>query len=82
MKVSDIRINSLVKSVLTKHWVDVHKIKLDYFGGTIRLSGEICPIGTGARRRLDPYTVELIESEIRRVPGVKRVYLNFTNWHR
>lgn len=78
MQVSNIRVNAMVRSVLTRHWIDLQKVKLESYRGTVRLSGEIHQLGSRAAR-VDPSVLSTIEGDLRRVPGVRRVHFSFTN---
>lgn len=73
MSFSDFRIKSMVKTVLVRHWVDIHRIRIECFRGNVHLKGELCQL---KRRESSENTLlEKIEREIRRLPGVRKVYL-------
>ena len=82
MDISDFQINSRVRSVLARNWVDLHKIAFGSFRGTVRFSGEICYLGGRSSDKADPHKVELLERELMGIEGVRRIYFDLSNWHR
>ena len=40
---SDFRVNSMVRSILSRHWIDLRALKFGSFRGTVRLVGELHP---------------------------------------
>ena len=82
MPASDFRINSMVRSVLARHWIDLQKIVIGSFRGTVRLTGELCHIGNDGVRVPEPRQLDNVEAEIRAIPEVERVYFDLSNWHR
>ncbi len=80
--VSDYQINARVRSVLARHWVDLHKIKFGSYKGTVRFHGELCHLGGTAFGVSDVSKVEAIESGIRSIAGVKRVHFELSHWRR
>jgi hypothetical protein len=80
MSVSDFKINTKVRAVLVKHWIDTQALKFGSFRGTVRLTGELFVLGDRISKNFDGAKLEAIESEVRRIPGVSRVYLDLGNW--
>ncbi len=76
MPASDFRINSLVRSVFARHWIDLRRVRFASFRGSVRISGELCVLGS----RPDAARVEILESEIRDLKGVKQVYFDLSDW--
>lgn len=77
MGIEDVRISELVRRVLTRYWVDLTELRFSCTGGTLRFHGTL-------RRQARPGSppppvtesiVDAITQEIRRLPGVKKVYL-------
>lgn len=79
---SDFQINSGVRSLLAKHWIDLKKVQLGAFHGTVRLTGELCRLGGECASDHDPRLVDNLDAEIRMIRGVERVYFELTNWRR
>ena len=74
MPVADFRINSLVKSILVKHWVDLQKIQFDTHRGNVYLRGELSQLKRRNTGEFDRSLFDAIESEIKRIRGVRKVY--------
>lgn len=74
MPVADFRINSLVKSILVKHWVDLQKIQYDTHRGNVYLRGELSQLKRRNTGEFELSLFEVIESEMRRIRGVRKVY--------
>jgi hypothetical protein len=75
----DLHVNCAVRRVLVRHWIDLGKISIRTMSGVSYLSGALCrlPKVTPA---LSGHQVAEILAEIERVPAVRRVQPNFTNW--
>jgi hypothetical protein len=82
MASSDHEINRGVRSVLSRHWVDLTKTAFASRRGIVRLMGEMRRVGTDAQKPLDPTNLEVIDNELRRVTGVTRVHFDLSNWHK
>jgi hypothetical protein len=80
MVVSDFRINSGVRSCLARHWVDLQQLSFGSFRGVVRISGRLCHLGEGSSAALRAADVEVLETEIRRFPGVANVFFELSNW--
>jgi hypothetical protein len=79
---SDFRTTSLVRSTLARHWIDLKKVTVGCFRGTVRLTGELTHLAgesEGHHHNLQP---SLLETEVRAVQGVERVYFDISNWDR
>jgi hypothetical protein len=73
MQISDYQINASVRSILARHCVDLQRLTFGSFRGTVRLNGEFCSLLSG--RPLDLGDIEAIQSDIKSLSGVKRVYI-------
>ncbi len=82
MSSSDQEINRGVRTVLTRHWVDLTKTAFASRRGIVRLMGEIRRMGPDALKPLDPTNLEVIDHELKRVNGVARVHFDLVNWHK
>ena len=82
MAVTDIRINSMVRAVIARNWIDLQRLRYGSFRGTVRISGTLCYLGARASQNFDPGKLEVLESEIRRIPGAKRIYFDLRNWRK
>jgi hypothetical protein len=75
------KINSMVRSVLSRHWVDMQKVSYASFRGAVRLQGELAYLG-GRCPGMEIGRFEQIEQEIRRLSGVNRVNVDLDNVQR
>ena len=82
MQVSDIKINSWVRGVLAKHWIDFQGLQFGSYQGTVRLSGELRYLGMRESFSTEALKLGLIENEIRGLSGVKRVHVDLANWRK
>lgn len=82
MPTSDFQINSGVRSILAKHWIDLKKVQVGAFHGTVRLTGELSRLGGECGSGHEERLIDTLELEIRALRGVARVYFDVTNWKR
>ena len=80
MATSDFKINCKVRSVFARHWLDLQRVRFASFRGTVRVQGELVVLG--GEGRLEPTKIEVLETEIRRIGGVKRIVFDLANWRR
>ena len=82
MAISDFKVNSLVRSVLARHWIDLQRVRYATFRGTVRIRGNLSRLGAGDRPQLTPADLEIFEHEIRRIRGANRVCFELRNWRK
>ena len=80
MSHSDQEVNRGVRSVLSRHWVDLTKTNFASRRGIVRLMGELQRLGPESSRPMEPQNLETLDSELRRVRGVDRVHFDLANW--
>ena len=68
--------------MLAKHWINLQRLKFGSFRGTVRFSGELCYLGAHSGNRSEAAQLEELEREVKRLEGVKRVYLDLKNWRK
>jgi hypothetical protein len=81
VSVQDLELNSGVRSVLSRHWIDLTKTSFFARKGHVHLGGEVAVIGAGESQGTAE-TLKATEAEIRRLRDVKTVSFEFTNWVR
>ena len=74
MAVADLQIKTRVRSILTRHWIDLTRVGIDCCRGSVRFRGEIS-LAEGHRCSSPVALLDTLESEIKQIPGVKSVYL-------
>ncbi len=85
-RVDDARINSIVRNVLVRRWVDLDRLRIGTSDGVVHIEGEIrqClslapAIGEG---RPSVQFVRKIDRELRRIAGVRDVVLSLDGFER
>lgn len=82
MSVQDLELNSGVRSVLSRHWIDLTKTSFFARKGHVHLGGEVALLGAGGEKEGTAEMLKATEAEIRRLRDVKTVSFEFTNWVR
>ena len=74
MSASDLQTKSRVRSILSRHWIDLGRIDFGCCKGTIRFRGELRLVEK--RRAAVPLAslIETLEMEIKSIQTVKNVY--------
>lgn len=86
-RVSDFRINSEVRRILIKNYLNLKKLRYSSIGGVVYLRGTIEIMRNARIRRLrwqgvtDEYMKDL-EKAIKKVTGVKRVRFELYRWEK
>jgi hypothetical protein len=70
----DLLINSRIRAILARHWVDAEKLQFRTTAGTVRFHGVLARQGAVATCDIDSTLVEVLINEIRRIEGVQKVY--------
>ena len=81
MGASDFKINSKVRAVLARYWVDLARVGFSSVGGTVRLTGVLCRLSSESD--LAPFTKQKmaqLEAELLSIREVKRIYFDLDNW--
>jgi len=68
------------RSVLSKNRVDLALLRVGVFENVIRLQGVLRRVA--GLPDMTHEALESLERELRRIPGVRRVEMHLTNWHR
>lgn len=74
MPTIDLQINSKIRAVLARHWVDAEKLQFRTAAGTVRFHGVLARQGSYAACDVETSLVEVLINEIRRISGVQKVY--------
>jgi len=70
----DLQINSKIRAILARHWIDSEKLHFRTTGGTVRFHGVLARQGSFTVCEVDTTLLEVLINEIRRTPGVQKVY--------
>ena len=79
---TDLAISAGIRRELSGRRIDLSKIKFPVKAGVVSLQGELCFVGL--EKSTDETAVELkfIESSLKKLPGVKELIFEFTNWNK
>jgi hypothetical protein len=80
--VQDLELNSGVRSVLNRHWIDLTKTSFFARRGHVHLGGEVAVLGGRGEKDGTAEALKATEAELRRLRDVKTVSFEFTNWVR
>jgi hypothetical protein len=75
----DLEINSAVRRVLVRHWIDLGRISIRTQNGRVTLHGILDKLPE-SDQPLAGTVVECLFDDIRRIHGVKRVLAEIQNW--
>ncbi len=87
-RVDDFQINSQVRRVLTRNWLDLKKIRYSSIGGIVYLRGTIDVIYGAPLTREESWDgvtakyVDKIEKDIMRIPDVVRTRFELDDWRK
>ena len=79
---SDFQINSKLRAILARHWIDSQQLRFGSFRGTVRFSGKLAYLGARDEIGAGGSKVEILERAAKALQGVRRVYFDLENWHR
>ena len=73
---------SKVRNQLSKRWIDTQRLRIHVARDTVRISGELVRLGMSSAGSGDSIRIDILETEIKRIAGIKRVYFELSNWVR
>ena len=79
MQRPDTEIRSEVRSLLVQHRVDAWRLQVRVTSGTVRINGELSFLGGSQPQGM---LVESIERDLAATQGVRRAFLELSNWKR
>jgi len=71
---NDLDINSKIRAILTRHWIDADRLRFRTTAGTVRFHGTLARQGSLMVCDVEATLIEVLINEIRHVPGVQKVY--------
>ena len=72
-KIGATQINAGVKSVLAKHWIEISALRITTTRGMVLIRGDLRMLPGHLPQVISGVKLELMQAEIRRIPGVERV---------
>ncbi|HTF86989.1 MAG TPA: hypothetical protein VK843_01175 [Planctomycetota bacterium] len=82
MSSEDLELNCGIRSVLTRHWIDLSKTNFFVRRGHVHMSGEVSLIGVQRPSEDTAVALRAVESDVRRLQAIKSLSFDFTNWVR
>jgi len=79
MPLSDIQINSQIRKVFVRHWIYLGQLAIRTAKGRVRIHGTIMKLPQ-VPGKITAVTLDTIEREIKRIPGVQKVVAEYDNW--
>jgi hypothetical protein len=73
---------SKVRSLLSKRWIDTQRLRIHVARDSVRISGELVRLGMSSAGSGDSIKIDILEREIKHIEGIRRVYLELSNWVR
>lgn len=83
MGAEDFKINSKVRAVLARHWIDLTRLSFASVNGIVRLSGTLRRMSSeSGEKHFSGQNIDKIETEILAIKEVKRAYFQLDNWRK
>jgi hypothetical protein len=79
----DFQINSRVRGIFSKHWLDISQLSVVTIKGNVYIGGHVRKLASvSADIKLDIDLMETIDFEIGRIKGIKRVTYRLEDWRK
>jgi hypothetical protein len=83
LAVSDFQINSRVRGIFSKHWLDTSQLSVVTIKGNVYLGGRLRKLpAVSSDIEINEELMEAIDFEIGRIRGVKRVTYRLEEWRK
>jgi len=82
MSASDLQLNCGIRSVLSRHWIDLTKTSFYARRGHVHMTGEVQVVGARKGGQETADVLRAFELELKRLQAVRSVSFEFTNWVR
>ena len=82
MAAQDLELNCDIRNALTRHSIDLTKTNFFARRGHVHLSGQASVVGAHRPPEATAGALKAFESELRRLPEVRSISFEFTNWAR
>jgi len=68
-----------VRRALVRRWIEVSVLDIHFYRGLLRLRGTLKFL-SGSSRAIDASFLSSLEHDLRKIPGVKQVDWDLSNW--
>ena len=83
MAAGDFQINSRVRGVFSKHWLDISQLSVVTIKGNVYIGGTVKKLAAVSRHiEINEELMETIDYEIRRIRDVKRIVYRLEDWRK
>jgi hypothetical protein len=82
MSVQDLDITCQVRGIVSKYWIDPHRLAFESRRGNVHVSGEVRVTGAEQCDEEIAAVLQSLENDIRRLSGVRELEFELTNWIR
>ena len=82
MSAQDLQLNCGIRSVLSRHWIDLTKTSFYARRGHVHMSGEVQVVGARKGAEETAHVLRAFELELKRLQAVRSVSFEFSNWVR
>lgn len=83
MAIRDFQINSRVRGVLAKHWIDVNLVTVMTIRGVVFLQGRMRKITAGSPQdEIGEEMLASMELEMKHIKGVKQIVYRLEDWRK
>jgi len=79
----DFQINSRVRGIFSKHWLDISQLSVVTIKGNVYIGGTVKKLAAVSRHiEINEELMETIDYEIRRIKDVKRITYRLEDWRK
>ena len=83
MAAGDFQINSRVRGIFSKHWLDISQLSVVTIKGNVYIGGTVKKLAAVSRHiEINEELMETIDYEIRRIKDVKRITYRLEDWRK
>ncbi|MFH1421437.1 MAG: hypothetical protein ABIH42_01785 [Planctomycetota bacterium] len=81
MAVKDFQINTQVRRILARHWIDVNVISIMTVRGTVFLQGKFVRIAANPENKeIKEDDMVVLDREMKSIPGVRQIVFHIEDW--
>lgn len=79
----DFQINSRVRGIFSKHWLDISQLSVVTIKGNVYIGGNLRKLASvSSDIKIDNDLMETIDYEIGRIKGIKRITYRLEDWRK
>jgi hypothetical protein len=83
LAIGDFQINSRVRGIFAKHWLDTSQLSIVTIKGNVYVGGVVKKLSAVSRHvEVNEELMETIDFEVKRIKDVKRITYRFEDWRK